>query len=97
MHPALRSNKPPSPTAFRGQQIIYQLEQHQNSVGVYEQIRYWCQDESRFGLKTMAGRKITLKGVKPIGIEDWKFDYFWLYALVEPLSGESFFWEFCHA
>ena len=63
---------------------------------MYEQIRYWCQDESRLGLKTMPGRKITLKGVKPVGIEDWQFEYFWLYGLVEPLSGENFFGEFCH-
>ena len=53
-----------------GQQIINHLEQHQNSVGIYEKIRYWGQDESRLGLKTMPGRKITLRGVKPIGIED---------------------------
>lgn len=79
-----------------GQQIIFHLEQHQNKIGIYEQIRYWCQDESRLGLKTMAGRKITLQGVKPIGLEDWQFEYFWIYGLVEPLSGESFFWEFCH-
>jgi putative transposase len=23
-------------------------------------------------------------------------DYFWLYGLVEPMTGESFFYEFCH-
>ena len=79
-----------------GQQIINYLEQHQDSVSVYEQIRYWCQDESRLGLKTMPGRKITLRGVKPIGLEDWQFEYFWLYGLVEPLSGSSCFGEFCH-
>ena len=48
------------------------------------------------GFISMPGRKIKLKGVKPIGREDWQFEYFWLYGLVEPLSGESFFWEFCH-
>jgi transposase len=29
-------------------------------------VRIWCQDESRFGLITMPGRMITLKGVKPL-------------------------------
>lgn len=26
----------------------------------------------------------------------WLFQCFWLYGLVEPVSGESFFYEFCH-
>ncbi len=25
-----------------------------------------------------------------------KYDYLWLYGLVEPISGQSFFYEFCH-
>src|SRR5918998_2468300 len=29
-------------------------------------VRIWCQDESRFGLITMVGRMITLKGVKQL-------------------------------
>ncbi|MGA7935200.1 MAG: hypothetical protein WCA35_16750 [Kovacikia sp.] len=31
------------------------------------EIRYFAQDESRFGLKTLVGRLITACGVKPIG------------------------------
>lgn len=62
----------------------------------YERIRYFVQDESRFGLKTIAGRSITLKGVKPIGEWQWQFKAFWLYGAVEPLTGESFFWQFSH-
>ena len=52
------------------------------------------QDESRFGLKTIAGPKITLKGVKPIGKLQWQFQAFWLYGAIEPLTGDSFFWQF---
>ena len=33
------------------------------------------------GLITMRGRKLTAKGVQPLGIEQWCFDYFWLYGL----------------
>ncbi|MDJ0715787.1 MAG: IS630 family transposase [Prochloraceae cyanobacterium] len=62
----------------------------------YRKIRYWCQDETRFGLQTISRRKITACGIKTIGIEQWKFLYRWLYGLVEPLTGESFFWEFTH-
>ena len=60
----------------------------------YQNIRYFVQDESRFGLKTIEGKRITLKGVKPSGEWQWQFKAFWLYGAVEPVTGESFFWEF---
>jgi hypothetical protein len=44
----------------------------------------------------MQGRLLTLKGVKPKGKVQWDFQALWLYGLVEPLTGESFFYEFCH-
>ena len=59
-------------------------------------VRYWAEDESRFGLKTIERRRITAAGVQPVGISQWVFETLWLYGLVEPLSGESFFWEFSH-
>lgn len=34
--------------------------------------------------------------MQPVGIEQWQFEYLWLYGLVEPQTGESFFYEFCH-
>ena len=30
-------------------------------------LKYWCQDETRLGLKTIERKKITAVGVKPIG------------------------------
>jgi transposase len=62
----------------------------------YNKVRYFVEDESRFGLKTLSGRKITVKGVKPIGEWIWRFQAFWIYGAVEPLSGESCFWQFSH-
>lgn len=59
-------------------------------------LRYVCQDETRLGLKTIEGRLITLKGVKPTGPTQWKRDCFYLYGVVEPLSGASYFYEFSH-
>jgi transposase len=59
-------------------------------------MRYWCQDESRFGLKTILGRLITRCGVKPQGFVSWERDNFYVYGLVEPLTGARFFWEFSH-
>ena len=45
------------------------------------------------GLKTEAERLITRKRVNPIGIMQCKRDNFYLYGLVEPLTGENFIWK----
>ena len=37
-----------------------------------------------------------MKGVKPEGEKQWKFDYYYLYGLVEPQTGETFYYEFSH-
>lgn len=58
--------------------------------------RYFCQDETRLGLKTIERRLITSYGVKPIGKVEWKFLAFYLYGVIEPLTGASFFIEFSH-
>ncbi|MBW4445171.1 MAG: IS630 family transposase [Plectolyngbya sp. WJT66-NPBG17] len=59
-------------------------------------LRYWCEDESRMGLKTELGRVITARGVKPIAPVQWVRQAFYLYGIVEPRTGESFFYEFSH-
>ena len=59
-------------------------------------VRYFAQDESRFGLKTLMGRLITAFGIKPIGQWQWVFKAFWLYGAVEPATGDSFFLQFSH-
>lgn len=62
----------------------------------FHRLRYFCQDESRFGLKTLVGRLITAIGVKPLGQWQWQFQPFWLYGAVEPATGEHFFLQFSH-
>jgi transposase len=59
-------------------------------------VRFFCQDESRFGLKTLTGRRISARGVKPVGKVQWPFEATYLYGVVEPASGEHFFYEFTH-
>lgn len=61
-----------------------------------QRIRYLCQDETRLGLKTIPARLITARGVKPVGETQWQRGCFWLYGVVEPLTGFSFFYEFSH-
>ncbi|MEG5067566.1 IS630 family transposase [Microcoleus sp. B3-A4] len=62
--------------------------------GNSKHVRLWCQDESRFGLITLQGRMITLKGVKPIGEKQWKRGNFYIYGVVEPATGEQYYQEF---
>ena len=54
----------------------------------YSRIRYWTQDESRFGLKTIPRRRLTLKKIKPVVKVQWLFKAFYLDGVVEPLTGE---------
>ena len=42
-------------------------------------VRFFCGDETRIGLKTGEGRKITAKGVKPIGKVQWQFEFTYLF------------------
>jgi transposase len=53
-------------------------------------------DESRFGLKGVKRRRLTLRGVKPVGSMHWRFEYFYVYGAVEPATGESHYWIFTH-
>ena len=52
--------------------------------------------QSLFGLKTIVGRLITAPGVKPVPKQQWECKYFDVYGIVEPKTGEEFFWEFSH-
>jgi hypothetical protein len=65
-------------------------------MGMSGQVRFLCEDETRIGLKTISGRKITARGVKPKGKVKWEFKATYLYGVVEPATGEHFFYEFTH-
>ncbi len=59
-------------------------------------ISYWFQDETRLGYRTELGRIITRAGVKPKQILQWHYSYYYIYGLVAPVGGRSFFYEFSH-
>lgn len=65
-------------------------------MGLEQKVRFFCGDETRLGLKTISGRKITARGVKPIGKVQWQYQATYLYGIVEPSTGEHFFFEFTH-
>ena len=56
-------------------------------------MRVFCQDESRLGLHLPVRRRLTGYGIKPIQIVEPLYEYYWLYAAVEPTTGDTFWWE----
>jgi hypothetical protein len=56
-------------------------------------VRVFCQDESRFGLHLPLHRRLTGYGVKPVQVVEPLYESYWLYAAVEPTTGEAFWWE----
>lgn len=58
-----------------------------------QEVKVYFEDESRIGLITTQRRRITLKGVKPIGYKQYQHQSFWFYGAVEPYTGDSFFLE----
>jgi transposase len=65
-------------------------------MGLGTNIRFFCEDETRIGLKTISGRKITATGIKPYGKVQWQFKATYIYGVVEPKTGSHFFYEFTH-
>ena len=65
-------------------------------LGLSGSVRFFCQDATCLGLKTISGRKITAKGVKPKGKVQWQFKDTYLYGIMEPTTGEPCFYEFTH-
>jgi hypothetical protein len=59
-------------------------------------VKYWCQDETIIGLKTIERKKNTALGVKPIGLVQWNFKVYYLSGAVAPQTGESLWLEFSH-
>ncbi len=57
-------------------------------------MRVFCQDESRLGLHLPIRRRVTAYGVKPLQVVEPLYEAYWLYAAVEPTTGDAFWWEF---
>jgi hypothetical protein len=56
-------------------------------------VRVFCQDETRLGLHLPLQRRLMGYGVKPIQVVAPLYEYYWLYATVEPTTGDAFWWE----
>lgn len=53
-------------------------------------VRVFRQDDSRFGLLTVRRRRLTARGVQPIGSVQHVFEWFYVYGAVEPTTGARF-------
>ena len=53
----------------------------------------FSQDESRFGLLTVRRRRLTARGVQPVGSVQHLFEWFYVYGAVAPATGARFFLE----
>ena len=56
-------------------------------------MRVFCHDESRLGLHLPVRRRLTGYGVKPVQVVEPLYESYWLYAAVEPTTGDAFWWE----
>lgn len=56
-------------------------------------LRVFSQDERRFGLLTVRRRRLTARGVQPVGLVQHVFEWFYVYGAVAPATGEHFFLE----
>lgn len=54
------------------------------------QARFFALDEARFGLQTHFRRRWCPSGYRPPWPHQHRYDWLWLYAAVEPATGESF-------
>jgi transposase len=54
-------------------------------------VKLWVMDETRLGLHTVRRRRITLRGVKPVGIHQQRFENLYVYGAIAPASGDSLF------
>jgi transposase len=53
----------------------------------------FSQDESRVGLLTIRRRRLTARGVQPVGRVQHVFQWLYVYGAVEPTTGDRFFLE----
>jgi transposase len=54
-------------------------------------VKLWVMDETRLGLHTVRRRRITLRGVKPVGVHQQRFENLYVYGAIAPTTGDSLF------
>lgn len=55
-----------------------------------DEVEVWSQDEARFGLKPVLRRMWAVRGERPKAIIKPAYEWLWLYAATNPVTGEVF-------
>ena len=55
-------------------------------------VEIWCEDEHRIGQHPVPRRIWVEAGYQPVSKVNWKRDWLWLYAFVQPQTGETYYW-----
>jgi transposase len=55
-------------------------------------VEIWCEDEHRIGLQPVMRRVWVEAGEPAIATVNWKREWLWLYAFVQPQTGETYWW-----
>ena len=55
-----------------------------------QRVEVWAQDESRLGLKPVARRTWSLRGLRPASSGRTRYEWLYVYAFARPRTGESF-------
>jgi hypothetical protein len=53
----------------------------------------WTQDETRVGLLPIHRKRITAKGIQPKISSEIRREYYYLFGMIEPLTGKDFMLE----
>lgn len=70
------------------QQQVERIEsEHPNAA-----IEVWSEDEHRIGLHPVVRRIWVEEGEHPVAKVNWKREWLWLYAFVQPQTGETYWW-----
>src|SRR4028119_2093768 len=90
----LRVPRPSHQEADPDEQEAWKKKLEQEVVRIQQEypdadVEIWCEDEHRIGLQPVTGRVWVEKGEQPIATVNWKREWLWLYAFVQPQTGET--------
>ncbi len=68
--------------------LVEQVQKEHPDADVEEE----CEDEHRVGLQPVNRRLWVEEGEQPVAVVNWKREWLWLYAFVQPQTGETYWW-----
>ena len=93
----LRVPRPQHEQTDRLEQEAWKKKLHQEVKRVQSEypdadVEIWCEDEHRVGQHPVPRRIWVEEGYQPSGRVNWKREWLWLYAFVQPQTGATYWW-----